>query len=112
MDIRVYFGPKKHCPADELPRDERLLWLRDFHFLRGVERDFWTNNPMMLDFFQPDQIMLWSNERWRTLRELVAELLPDIPDDTLTWMRPAQKALMCEMASEARVATQSEAQQD
>ena len=62
MPVKVYFGPYKHSPAEELPLDERLLWLTDMHLLHGVERDFWTSNPLHLDVFRREQVRVWLGE--------------------------------------------------
>jgi hypothetical protein len=74
--IKVYFGPFKHSPAPELKGDERRLWLADFCLLRGYDRDFWTANPMTLDFFSTSQIMLWHGSQWVALDAIAGELAP------------------------------------
>lgn len=98
--IRVYFGPKRHCPADELPLDERFLWLRDFHLLKGVDQDFWTSNPLVLDQFEPIQIMVWCGTGWEPLSDVAQKL--GLVDQGLTNLPPGPVALMCEQVMEAR----------
>lgn len=73
MAIRVYFGPFKHSPVDEAPLDERLLWLDDFHQLLGLDRDFWTSNPMVLDVFERSQVMVWLENQsiWMDLESAI-----------------------------------------
>lgn len=102
--IKVYFGPCKYSPAPELPADERFLWLKDFHLLRGFDRDFWTNNPLILDSFETQQIMVWFGDQWRPMAHVIGEILPTMDGDGLGWMSNATKALMCERAKEAREA--------
>lgn len=101
--IKVYFGPKKHCPADELPRDERFLWLSEFDLLKGMDQDFWTNNPLMLDFFDKDQIMLWSAGGWQPMSLIVREFLPGfVENGALAKMSPALLAVVAEQVWEAQ----------
>ncbi len=77
--VKVYFGPFKHSPVDELPLDERRLWFTDYHLLRGVERDFWTSNPLMLDVFDRKQVFLWVDESvgWVDLNIAAILLMPE-----------------------------------
>lgn len=99
--VKVYFGPKRHAPVDELPRDERFLWLRDFHLLRGVDQDFWTNNALVLDSFERQQIQLWTPGGWQPLSLLADEFLPGWAEKTkLAGMSNAQLAMLVEMAYE------------
>lgn len=77
MMIKVYFGPLRHSPAPELPLNERVLWVMDFHLLRGFDRDFWTSNPLHLDVFDEGQVMLWVEGRWRILSNLADDIWPD-----------------------------------
>jgi hypothetical protein len=94
MAIRVYFGPYKHSPAPELPIDERFLWLTDFHLLRGMERDFWTSNPLQLDPFEPDQIRVWVDERWQPLPDAMDKAMDGWRDDeVIAKMPPGKHAL-------------------
>lgn len=70
MGIRIYFGPYKESPVDEIGLDERLLWLDELHYLKGYERDFWTSNPLHLDQFEPDQVFTWGGDgKWVQLSE-------------------------------------------
>lgn len=99
MMVKVYFGPYRHSPADELPHDERRLWLTDFHLLRGVTDDFWTNNPLALDMFTPAQVHLWFG-RWLNLDQAMAELAPAMPDierKALATLPPGKLALSLEV---------------
>lgn len=97
--VKVYFGPFKHSPAPEMPLDERRLWLTEFDRLKGLDVDVWTNNPLMLDAFEPSHVYLWLGETagWVTLPEAVARLLPE--HETIPRLRgapPGCLALLCE----------------
>lgn len=96
--VKVYFGPYKHSPADELQHDERRLHIGDFGLLKGVSHDFWTNNPLVLDQFNPSAIYLWVGERWVTLTQAANKLLPpQHADERLRNMNPGRLALACEL---------------
>jgi hypothetical protein len=100
--VRVYFGPYKHSPAPELPADERFLWLRDMHLLKGFDQDFWTCNPLHLDQFDRSQIMLWCGTGWEPMPEVMRKLGLHLAGyDALP---PGPMAIMCEMVMEAREA--------
>ena len=97
--IKVYFGPYKHSPAPELQHDERRFWLTEFHLLRGVTSDFWTNNPLMLDLFRPEQVHVYF-DRWYDLGAAVVRLAPMIPEKErarLVALPPGKLALALEM---------------
>lgn len=97
--VKVYFGPFKHSPAPELPLDERRLWLTEFDKLKDLDVDFWTNNPLVFDSFEPSQVYLWLGEvaGWVTLLEAADRLLPQ--HETIPRLRgapPGCLALLCE----------------
>lgn len=97
--VKVYYGPYKHSPAPELPLGERVLWLSEFHLLRGFDRDFWTNNPMMLDSFEAEQIQVWTPGGWQSLALMAAEFLPGWFDsERLKSMTNGMLAITVEMA--------------
>lgn len=98
--IKVYFGPYKHSPVDELHGDERRLWLSEFGLLKGVDRDFWTNNHMVLDMFAAAQILMWLDERWIPLSEAADRLLPGRHGDSqLKGMSNGRLALLVELTA-------------
>lgn len=95
--IKVYFGPFKHSPAPPLGRDEATLWFPDFGLLRGYDRDFWTNNPIILDVFDPAQIYLWQG-RWVALSTARDELAPERHvNEQLQKLPPGRQAMACEL---------------
>lgn len=95
--IKVYFGPFKHSPAGELGLDERRLWFSDFGLLKGYDQDFWTNNPVVLDMFQPDQIHVWQGH-WIALSAAADELMPErYANEKLRQLPPGRLAMACEL---------------
>lgn len=96
--IKVYFGPYKHSPAPELPLDERQLWFPDFHLLQGMDRDFWCNNPLQLDVFDPHQVYVWQSVHWVRLTDAADDLMPHRHEDEATKnLCPGRLALACEL---------------
>ena len=95
--IKIYFGPYKHSPAQPLGLNEATLWLDDFGLLRGYDRDFWTNNPLHLDMFPPDQIQVWQ-DRWLPLPEaLAAVTTSDLDRERIKQLPPGRQALCGEL---------------
>jgi hypothetical protein len=95
--IKIYFGPYRHSPAPELGLDERRLWFPDFHALKGYDRDFWTNNQIVLDVFQPSQIHLWQ-DRWVALATAVDDLFPEPgANERVKQLPPGRQAMACEL---------------
>jgi hypothetical protein len=106
MAIKVYFGPHKHSPAPELFGDERLLWLDEFDKLRGYDRDFWTNNPLMLDMFEPAQVRFWYEDRWQPLPEVADKVLPDWREnEAMGAFGAGRLAMTVELISKMQAAT-------
>ena len=98
MAIKVYFGPYKHSPADELPHDERRLWLTEFHLLKGVDQDFWTSNSLQLDAFDESQVMVWQADKWVPLDQAADALMPNRRTDGATARLPnGRLAIGCEL---------------
>lgn len=95
--VKVYFGPYKHSPAAELGLDERRLWFPDFGLLKGYDKDFWTNNQIVLDVFDPSQIYLWQG-RWVALVVARDELFPDLAaNQRVKQLPPGRQAMSCEL---------------
>ena len=95
--IKVYFGPYKHSPAPELDLDERRLWFTDFGLLKGYDKDFWTNNVMVLDMFDASQVYLYYG-RWRLLTELIDELFTERHvKQKVTRLPTGRKAMSCQL---------------
>ena len=94
--IKVYFGPYRYSPAEPLTGNETTLSMSDFHMLRGYDRDFWTNNPFVLDQFKQDQIMIWY-DGWRTLDETVSGIITDQNIERFSKQLPGKVALMVEL---------------
>lgn len=94
--IKVYFGPWRHSPAKPISGDESHLTIGEFHLLRGYDRDFWTNNPFVLDCFRLQQIMVWDNE-WIPLDEAVKRVIPPAELESCVSMAPGKQALAFEV---------------
>lgn len=95
--VKVYFGPYKHSPAAELGLDERRLWFPDFGILKGYDRDFWTNNPMVLDCFDSAQIHVWQDQ-WVALSVAVDDLFGDpAANQRVKQLPPGRQAMSCEL---------------
>lgn len=94
--IKVYFGPYKHSPAKPIAGGEAELSIADFHLLRGYDRDFWTNNPFVLDCFKPEQIWVWTGD-WTPLLDAVEQISPDSERSRLARLKPGKMALSVEV---------------
>lgn len=93
--IKVYFGPWKHSPVGQLKGGEATFAIGEFHLLRGYDQDFWTNNPFVLDCFNPKQIMVW-DDKWIPLDEAVGLKLPGSEVDVCARLNPGRQALVVE----------------
>jgi hypothetical protein len=94
--IKVYFGPWKHSPVKPISGNESVLSIGDFHLLRGYDRDFWTNNPFVLDCFKPEQIMVYL-DGWMTLPEAVERTIPPEDVERTSKLQPGKQALAVEV---------------
>lgn len=106
--IKVYFGPWKHSPAYPLSGGESTLAVGEFSLLRGYDRDFWTNNPFILDVFKPEQIMVYIDDTWVDLPEAVKRTVPEAEQPVTAKLPNGKQALFVEVirlvdaAAEAR----------
>jgi len=95
--IKVYFGPYRYSPAPPLGNGEATLWFPDFGLLRGYDRDFWTNNPMHLDLFDPAQIYLWQDQ-WVALSTARDDLITEAHvRKAIRELPPGRQAMACEI---------------